>query len=286
MGESSSKFRDDDYEKTTAARPFVKWAGGKRQLLPELLKRLPAKFNRYFEPFVGGGALFFRINPEKAYLSDINEELINAYKVIQDRPNDLIRDLSKHRYERAYYEELRNVDRKPAYSRWGSVRKASRLIYLNKTCFNGLYRVNSQGQFNTPFGRYENPIILDEANLLACHQCLRKARIFVASFDEVLKKAKRGDFVYFDPPYAPLSATAYFTGYSKKGFDGEMQVRLRDVCNALDKKGVQFMVSNSSAPLIIDLYANFRLERVKAGRAINSKGNKRGKIDEVIVRNY
>jgi DNA adenine methylase len=268
------------------AKPFVKWVGGKTQLLSELTSRIPSNFSRYFEPFMGGGALFFHLQPEHSTLIDINEELTLAYRVIKLKTEELIADLKRHIYEKEYYYQIRNVDRTDEYKLWSDVQKASRLIYLNKSCFNGLYRVNSKGEFNTPMGSYKNPKIVNEINLRACSQALQKAQIVNASFLEVEEKMNSDDFVYFDPPYAPLNATSNFTGYSQKGFDDQMQLDLRDLCDRLHARGIRFMVSNSNAPLILDLYDHYKIELVYANRAINSKANKRGKIPEVIVTNY
>lgn len=264
----------------------MKWAGGKGQLLPELMKRLPSTFNRYFEPFIGGGALFFSLEPENAYISDINPDLINVYQVVQSDVHMLIRSLKKHYYCKDYFYDIRGADREKNYARWGRVRKASRFIFLNKTCFNGLYRVNSMGHFNVPFGNYKNPRILDEPNLLACSQALQEVKIAVSPFDKVESEAGPGDLIYFDPPYVPLNITSNFTNYSKEGFDLEMQVKLRDLCVALDEKGVKFMLSNSSAPFVFDLYQQFEMELVNASRSINSVGKRRGKVKEVLVTNY
>jgi DNA adenine methylase len=275
-----------EIDKDIKAKPFVKWVGGKTQLLPELTSRIPSNFSRYFEPFMGGGALFFHLQPEYSTLIDINEELTLAYRVVKYQTEELIADLKRHIYEKDYYYQIRNVDRTDEYKLWSDVNRASRLIYLNKSCFNGLYRVNSKGEFNTPIGRYKNPKIVDEINLRACSQALQQAQIVNASFLEVEEKVNSDDFVYFDPPYAPLNATSNFTGYSQKGFDNQMQLSLRDLCDRLDAKGIRFMVSNSNAPLILDLYQDYKIELVYANRAINSKGNKRGKIPEVIVTNY
>ena len=268
------------------AKPFVKWVGGKTQLLPELSSRIPHNFSRYFEPFIGGGALFFDLQPVQSTLIDINEELTNVYKVIKERTDELIGDLHQHIYEKDYYYQIRNVDRTDEYQSWSDVRRASRFIYLNKSCFNGLYRVNSKGEFNTPMGKYKNPKIVDEINLRACSQALAKAKIITDSFLEVEALVTNNDFVYFDPPYAPLNATSNFTGYSQQGFDRQMQLELRDLCDRLNRRGVRFMVSNSNAPLILELYQNYNIELVYATRAINSKANKRGKIPEVVVTNY
>lgn len=273
-------------DKFVRPKPFIKWAGGKTQLLPHLLERIPRKYDRYFEPFIGGGALFFKVTPSKGYISDINPELINAYQIIKSDVESLIEDLKKHIYDKDYYYELRNVDRTTEFKNWSSVKKASRLIALNKSCFNGLYRVNSKGHFNVPFGRHKNPKLVDAFNLRECSKALKDTKIVLGSFDLIQQDVQKGDFVYFDPPYAPLNITSSFTSYSKEGFDHKMQEKLRDFCVSLDYKGVKFMVSNSSASLILDLYQNFHISFVEATRAINSKGNKRGKIKEVIVTNY
>jgi DNA adenine methylase len=271
---------------TASPRPFVKWVGGKKQLLPELVKRVPGTFRRYYEPFVGGGALFFSLQPRDSYLTDINPDLVNLYTVIRDKLDELIADLDQHKYEKQYYYRIRRIDRTAGYRLWTNVQRASRFIYLNKSCYNGLYRVNSKGEFNVPFGRYTNPTILDEPNLRACHEALQGASIKVADFRTIHRTIRSSDFVYFDPPYVPISATANFTGYTKDGFDSQMQYALRDLCCALDGKGVRFMVSNSSAPLVLDLYSDFNIEFVSATRAINSDAGKRGKIPEVIITNY
>jgi len=267
-------------------KPFLKWVGGKSQLRLNLLSRLPASFVRYFEPFLGGGALFFALQPSKAYLSDINLDLINTYRAIQNNVSELIEDLKQHRYDKDYYYKIRNIDRTLDYLEWTDIQKASRLIYLNKSCFNGLYRVNSKGYFNVPMGSYNNPKILDEENLLACSKALKKCNISIHPFLEIEDILDKDDFVYFDPPYAPLNTTSNFTSYTQDGFGSEMQIELRDFCNRLTDRGVKFMLSNSSAPLILELYEKYHIEFVYASRAINSKGEKRGKIPEVIVRNY
>ena len=282
----SQQLKLQEIDSKIKAKPFVKWVGGKTQLLPELTLRIPSNFSKYFEPFAGGGALFFHMQPEQSILIDINEELTNTYRVIKYQTEELIADLKRHIYEKDYYYQIRNVDRTDEYKSWSDVQRASRLIYLNKSCFNGLYRVNSKGEFNTPMGRYKNPKIVDETNLRAASIALQKAQIITGSFLEVEEKITRDDFVYFDPPYAPLNATSNFTGYSQDGFDLQMQSSLKNLCDRLDAKGVRFMVSNSNAPLILDLYSNYKIEFVYANRAINSQGDKRGKIPEVIISNY
>ncbi|NMC74719.1 MAG: DNA adenine methylase [Geobacteraceae bacterium] len=274
-------------------RPFVKWAGGKRQLIEELLRSRPPKYKRYLEPFIGGGALFFALKPKNAFISDINEELINIYRVVKEDVGALIAELRKHEGNyregdpQEYFYTIRNSDRESGYAQWGSVEKAARLIFLNKTCFNGLFRMNSRKQFNTPFGFYDNPAIVDERNLLACSHALKTTEIAASGFDHVVEIAQKGDFVYFDPPYVPLTATANFTSYTGEGFDLEMQTRLRDVCVELDGKGVKWMLSNSHSEFVLDLYKDtFHIRTVEASRAINCKADKRGKVAEVIVTNY
>ncbi len=266
--------------------PLVKWVGGKRQLMFELLKNMPKSYNRYFEPFIGGGALFFELQPDNAYISDMNEELINLYQVVKNNVYALINDLNKHEVSKEYFLKIRNLDRTSEYENLSDVEKASRFIYLNRTCFNGLYRVNSQGQFNVPFGNYKNPRIIDADNLLNCSDLLRKTEIKCADFSEILNKVQKDDFVYFDPPYVPLNETSSFTSYTKDGFDIDMQFKLRDVCDELDNKGVKFMLSNSDTKLVNELYANYEIKKVFASRAINANADGRGKITEVLVRNY
>ena len=266
--------------------PIVKWVGGKRQLLFELLKNMPKTYNRYFEPFIGGGALFFELQPDHAYISDMNEELINLYSVVRNSVDELIEDLSKHEISKEYFLEIRNIDRTEEYSKLSNVERASRFIYLNRTCFNGMYRVNSKGEFNVPFGNYKNPRIIDENNLLNCSELLKKTEIKCADFSEIIHKVQKGDFVYFDPPYVPLNETSSFTSYTKDGFDIDMQFKLRDVCDELDSMGIKFMLSNSDTKLVNELYANYEIKKVFASRQINANANGRGKITEVLVRNY
>ncbi len=266
--------------------PIVKWVGGKRQLMFELLKNMPQCYNRYFEPFIGGGALFFELQPENAYISDMNEELINLYSVVRDSVDELIEDLNKHEVSKEYFLKIRNLDRTVEYSKLSNVERASRFIYLNRTCFNGMYRVNSKGEFNVPFGNYKNPRIIDENNLLNCSELLKNTEIKCADFSEILNKVQKGDFVYFDPPYVPLNETSNFTSYTKDGFDIDMQFKLRDVCNELDSMGVKFMLSNSDTKLVNELYANYEIKKVFASRQINANADGRGKITEVLVKNY
>ncbi len=274
------------------SRPFVKWAGGKRQLVDELLRRRPEKYHRFFEPFIGGGALFFSMKPENAYISDINEELIGLYTVVREEVDALIRELKKHeaKYRQGdpqeYFYKVRNIDREAKYASWNPVRKAARFVFLNKTCFNGLYRVNSKGQFNAPFGFYKKPAIVDANNLRSCSKVLAATEIRHADFEAVLSVAQKGDLVYFDPPYVPLTSTANFTSYTGEGFDLDMQRKLREVCDELDRMGVRWMLSNSHTEFVLDLYKQYNIQKVEASRAINCKAEGRGKVKEVIVTNY
>jgi DNA adenine methylase len=273
-------------KKAAKASPFVKWAGGKSSLLSELLKRVPKKYRNYFEPFAGGGALFFNLNPEKSYISDENEELINTYRVVKKDLKRLIKNLEKFYYDSEFFYKIRSLDKKKGFAKLDKVKKAARFIFLNKTCFNGLYRVNGKGEFNVPFGRYTNPKILDVENLTACSKALKKTYLKRTSYKKILNQVKKGDFIYLDPPYMPLSKTSNFTSYTKSGFNFKEQEELSKFCKKLDKKGALFMLSNSSHPEIKRLYQDFIIEAVKAPRAINSKAAKRGSIEEIIVRNY
>ncbi len=270
---------------TVAARPVLKWVGGKGRLLPELLARLPQTFEAYHEPFVGGGALFFALagagRLERVYLSDANAALIDVYLALRDDVEGVIAALQPHRYERDHYYHVR-AQRPDDLS---LPERAARIIYLNKTCYNGLYRENRAGQFNVPFGRYKNPTICDEPNLRAVSAVLQGVDIARRRFDSVLGYAKKGDFVYFDPPYVPLSPTANFTTYDRAGFGPDDQRQLRDVFAELARRGVRAMLSNSDTPFVRELYAGFRVEQLFAARAVNSKANSRGKVAELLVLN-
>lgn len=269
-------------------RPFLKWAGGKRQLLPELFEHMPNKYNSYYEPFIGGGALLFALQPKKAVISDSNQELISCYTVIRDSLDELIEDLRGHRNEEKYFYQIREWDRQDTFKSKTLVQKASRIIFLNKTCYNGLFRVNSQGQFNAPFGRYKNPNILDEAVLKAVSSYLNAAEVEILNqdFSKTVTNSKKNDFIYFDPPYDPVSNTASFTGYDINGFNKGEQKRLKETFDSLSKKGCKVMLSNAYTDFIRDLYKDYRCIQVKATRAINSKASRRGKIDEILVKNY
>lgn len=274
------------------AKPFVKWVGGKRQLLPEISKRVPKKssISTYYEPFLGGGAVFLSMQPKKAIVNDYNSELINAYKVIQNDVEGLINHLKTHKNEEEYFYHLREQDRESDYKNWSDIEKASRLIYLNKTCYNGLYRVNSQGYFNTPFGKYKNPNIVNEYVLRELHSYFNNNSITFLNedFEESLKYIRKGAFVYFDPPYASVSSTSNFTGYTAGGFGEDEQKRLRDLCDTLNSKGVKFMISNANVDLIQELYADrdYNIDIIGAKRSVNSVAKKRGEVEEVLIYNY
>ena len=270
----------------SSCRPFVKWVGGKGAIVDQLIELLPHEYNRYFEPFVGGGAMFFAIRPKHAYLSDVNPELIASYKAVKNHVDELIEDLKTHVYDKEYYYAIRDADRSTDFENWSEIQRASRFIYLNKTCYNGLCRVNSRGEFNTPMGRYKDPTIVDEKNLRACNKALRRARIARSPFSRVERLAETGDFVYFDPPYVPLNPTSNFTAFSRQGFNQHMQQELRDLCVRLDKRGVMFMLSNSAAPVVRELYRGFRIREILVARPVNSRAGKRGKIAELVVTNY
>ena len=269
--------------------PVVKWVGGKRQLLDEITPLLPKRITSYCEPFLGGGAVLFSIQPAKAIVNDLNEDLVIVYEVIRDDVEPLIASLKRHENTSEYFYTIRDMDRdRDSYRALSKVEKASRLIYLNKTCFNGLFRVNSSGEFNSPFGHYKNPNIVNEPVLSAVNKYLNSGNIVFYSedFAETLKRVGKGCFVYLDPPYDPVSDTASFTGYNKGGFDRSEQVRLKRCCDELNKRGVKFMLSNSSTEFIKDLYQDYHIITVKAKRAINSDTRKRGAIEEVLVTNY
>jgi DNA adenine methylase len=272
-------------------RPFVKWAGGKGQLLKALEHHFPHDFRTYYEPFLGGGAVFFHLVEKRhrfsAVLSDINEELITAYRVVKEHVEELVQELSNHkvRYDMApkeYYYHVRD-----ALKVTTDVQKAARLIFLNKTCYNGLYRVNKEGKFNVPFGRYKNPKICDKSNLRTVSKVLNwsEARLLATDFQEATRDAGEHDFIYFDPPYQPVSDTAKFTSYTHSGFPEEEQQRLCRWFSQLDKRGCQIVLSNSNTAVIENLYEGYTMQEVEAMRAISCKGSKRTGHTELIITN-
>lgn len=263
-------------------KPPIKWAGGKSQLLTQLRPLFPPEFSRYSEPFVGGGAVFFDLQPTEAVLIDSNFELINFYQVIKQDLDALLDDLRKHQNKEDYYYYLRALD--PA--QMDSVARASRFLFLNKTGYNGLWRVNRQGRHNVPYGKYKNPQFLDEDNLRQVSQALNSARLVWGDFSEVLKYAVRGTFVYFDPPYHPLTRTANFTSYTSDAFDEKDQYRLAEVFRKLDALGCYVMLSNSATDFIREIYRGYDFKTVYARRTINCRSDRRGPITELVIRNY
>lgn len=270
------------------AHPFIKFVGGKTALLPEILPRLPAKINTYHEPFFGGGAVFFALAAEgrfkRAVIGDANKELMRTYETLGrhlDGAGGVVDILEYHtgvHNEEHYYEVRAQKPRELDLAR-----RAARFIYLNRTCFNGLYRVNKKGEFNVPLGSYTNPKICDEANLRACAAILKKTAIASLDFEQMILSAKRGDAVYFDPPYIPVSTTANFTTYTAGGFSLADQTRLRDVAKDLVKRGVHVLLSNADTPLMRKLYRGFKIESVQAPRRVNSKASKRGNVGELLI---
>jgi DNA adenine methylase len=284
---------EDKKTDTKIARPFVKWVGGKARLIPELSKHFPDTYNDYYEPFVGGGALFFFLHPKVAHISDLNSTLIATYKIIKSDVDGLIKalyEIQEHYYRLSDLEEKKNyyLELREEFNnlKSGDFRKSVLLIFLNKTCFNGMYRENSKGGFNVPFGKHDKPKISDENNLKAISKFLEKTEIKCSSYEEITKSAKAGDFIYFDPPYHPLNPTSSFTSYQAGGFSALDQEQLRDEFRRLSELGCKVMLSNSDAPLINELYKDFNINKIYAARSINSKGNGRGKILEVVVTNY
>lgn len=269
------------------ARPFLKWAGGKGQLLEQFAPYFPKTYDRYLEPFVGSAAVFFHLQPKRALLADINADLVNCYTCIRDNVDAVIRELRQHKAKHSadrYYEVRgwESAELEPAEN-------AARIIYLNKTCFNGLYRVNGKGKFNVPIGSYTHPTILDEGNLRAVSQVLQDIEIHNLAFDVFCRKfAKKGDFIYFDPPYQPLSKTSSFTGYTKDSFCLKDQERLRDLFDELHARGCKLMLSNSWCPEIAQLYKRYgnTSYEVLAKRAINCQGARRSAIKEFVILNY
>lgn len=271
------------------ARPVLKWAGGKRQIILDIVARLPREFNGYLEPFFGGGALFFnicnRLSGHDVILSDINVDLVHLYLDIRDRPLSLLQELSEMNFgnrKEDYYaarDEFNSGEVSP-------LRRSALFIYLNRHCFNGLYRVNSRGKFNVPFGRYSNPRLPDEKSIIEASRCLNGSRIIQGDFQDILNYAKYGDFVYVDPPYLPISSSSNFTAYSTDGFSYSDHLRLLEALRKIDHRGVKFLLSNSGSPVIAEIYSRFLVTEVRAARNINSKKESRGKITEFLIQNY
>lgn len=275
--------------KIDLASPVLKWVGGKRQLLDRLTPLFPKTYTNYCEPFIGGGAVLFSLQPKNAVINDINSELIGVYNTIKNNVDALIERLTEFENTKDCFYDVRSWDRDAdIYNQLTDIDKAARVIFLNKTCYNGLYRVNSAGEFNTPFGRYKNPNIVNESTLRAVNEYFNTANVKIlnGSYLNAVKGLPKGSFVYLDPPYDPISVTANFTGYNAGGFSQADQIELRDCCRQLDAEGIKFMLSNSATEFIQDIYQDFNITIVPAKRAINSIGSKRGFVDEVVVRNY
>jgi DNA adenine methylase len=283
---------------SVSPQPFVKWAGGKRALLSEIQRRIPEYSGRYIEPFVGGGAVFFS-QPATAQkiINDFNPDLIEVYKAIRDKPKQLVEELKKHVNSQSHFSEVRSWDRRADFRKSTTpVERASRLIFLNKTCFNGLYRVNSNGHFNVPFAHSKNPDFTNQKNLYAVSAFLNTSdkngfmtTLMAGDYRSTTAKAVRGDFIYLDPPYDPVSPTSAFVAYQKAGFNRQNQIELRDELIRLTEEGVAVLLSNSDTPFIESLYADsefFHIDRVVANRAISAKASSRGKVSEVLVNNF
>ena len=274
-------------------KPFVKWAGGKRQLISTLNPNLPDSFGTYFEPFLGGGALLFHMlterNGQKCSISDLNSDLVLAYTTIRDRVDSLISSLKSHernyqKDSKSYYYSIRETNPR------SEIEKTSRLLFLNRTCFNGLYRVNSKGKFNVPLGKYTNPNIINEENLRSVSSILQVSRVSIKcrDFGAVLRDAKKGDLVYFDPPYQPVSDTANFTSYTSKNFSFDDLSRLVELCQSLDEKGCQVLLSNSDSKEVSEMFSKkpWKISKVRANRSINSDSKKRTGHFELLIKNY
>ena len=273
--------------KNLMLKPILKWVGGKRQLLAEIVPLVPKNPTLYVEPFIGGAAVLLNIQPQQARINDFNEELINVYITVRDNPNELLKQLRVHeeKNSRDYYYETRALDREPSFRELTNVERAARIIYLNKTCYNGLFRVNAAGQLNVPYGRYKHPNIVNEPAIRALSTYLNNDDIDIrcGDFATILEDLPEGSFVYLDPPYMPISATSAFTGYTEGGFGYDEQVRLRDECIKLKEQGIAFLQSNSDCDEIRDLYDEFTIKTVQAKRAINSDGEGRGAVSEVLI---
>ena len=275
--------------KNSLVKPILKWVGGKRQLLHEIKPLIPKKYSTYIEPFIGGGAVLFDLQPKCAVINDSNEELMNVYEAIKSNPEELISLLKEYELNNSeeYYYKIRALDRSIEYVSLTKLQRAARIIYLNKTCYNGLFRVNSAGEFNSPYGRYKNPSIVNEPTIRAISKYFQDNNVdfFNEDYSVILRYVKKNSFIYFDPPYMPISSSSSFTGYTKNGFSYEKQRELRDICNELRDKDIKFIESNSDCPEIRDLYSGYYIKTVQAKRYVNSDAEKRGEISEVLICN-
>ena len=286
MGRTGKQFGPIAAQPKEQPSPFLKWAGGKGQLIRQMRQWVPPDFRTYLEPFLGGGAVFFSLLPERAILSDLNPELMNVYWTVQNHPEGLMSALGQHeprKKEEDYYYAVRDSTE---FEDLDLIAQAARTIFLNKTCYNGLYRVNKEGRFNVPFGRYNNPRLYQRKNILGCNRLLNGMLLMAADYRRTLEYAREGDFVYLDPPYQPVSETANFTSYTKNAFSESDQKDLSILYQELDGRGCQVMMSNSSTGLVHDLYGGYRIEKLRATRPISSKVESRGEIEELLIMNY
>lgn len=270
-------------------KPFLQWVGGKRQLLEQYESLLPKSFDRYFEPFVGGGAMFFHLTPEDSVIADNNLELIKTYEGVRDHVDEVIHLLNQFRskHSKELYMAIRGIDREVnILEDLKNYEIAARFIYLNQTCFNGVYRVNQKGQFNVPIGSSLNRLICDAPTLIKASEILKKAKILCCDFSKALQNARKHDFIYLDPPYYPVNVTSDFTRYTKEKFYENDHVRLKEMIDELTDRGCKVMLSNSDTPLVRKLYSNYSIHTVYAGRTLNSDPDKRGKVAELLITNY
>jgi DNA adenine methylase len=268
-------------------KSFLKWVGGKQKLFKELSSFFPKEINNYYEPFIGGGSVYFNLSHKitgNVNLSDLNSELVNTYNVVKNHPNDLIDELYNFQNTKNYFLFVRSWDRNDDFLKIRDVKRAARFIYLNKTCYNGMWRVNSKNQYNVPYGGYKKEFSPDIETIKSCSLALQKANIKCHSFQQIMNNVKGGDFVYLDPPYIPLNVNS-FVSYTQNGFSQDLHLELKNFCWELTKKGVYFVQSNSSSPLTYSLFEGFDFYQIEAHRFINSKADRRGKIKECVISN-
>ncbi|OPL12087.1 MAG: hypothetical protein AVO34_01620 [Firmicutes bacterium ML8_F2] len=289
MPPTTNSHRVATSEPNEKAKPFIQWVGGKREMIPQYEEFIPKKFNTYYEPFLGGGAMFFYLQPKKAVLSDNNTELIRSYEGVRDNTEEVIKILKelKSKHSEELYTKVRNLDREISiFHKLNNAEIAARMIYLNQTCFNGLYRVNQKSQFNVPIGSSLNRLICDEHTLRNASKVLKKITIEETDFNTSVNNAQKGDFIYFDPPYYPVSVYSDFTRYTKEKFYKEDQIRLKNEIDRLNKIGCKIMLSNSDCEFVRDLYTDYNLHKVYSNRSLNCKKDQRGKVSELLITNY
>ena len=272
-------------ERVSKVKPFVKWAGGKGGIIKKLEAYFPDKFDTYFEPFVGGGAVFFHLNPPRAVINDLNRELMGVYEVVKNDVDALMAALDKQQEyveDKEYFYKMRGKNP----NRMTPINRAARTIFLNKTCFNGIYRVNAKGIFNVPFGDMNNPTLCERENLLECSKALKNTKILSEDYKALMPRIRKGDFVYLDPPYVPLSKTAHFTSYTRGGFGEEEQNELKEFCDSLDSSGARFLLNNSDTELVRDLYSSYNFSVVEAPRSLAASASSRKSVAEAVVTNF